>query len=589
MTHTFFFALTDAALVALAQSLSGGAGGGGGESPGVFLLSWWKPLLVFVPFAAWAWVVATIYDKDAIRWYFNRRAWNTGHLVAGLVAVAAALFAPSFVIGWPVMLVILGGDLGLYFVLRNKDDRVPKHEVWRLDLSSIKERRAARKQARVSRGVELTLRGPSGPLNPPEKDTPEHEVRVAAESILIEAMESRAAQFTIAPVDQNTSAVAYLIDGVRRTGETLPQQRATEIINLLKTAAGLDISDYRRRLRADLAVERAGARRTLRITTSGSSAGLQLRGVFDPEDQVRFTIDELGLLPNQKEAVDSLVADGTGTVLIGAPPQGGRTATLYALVRAHDAYTSNVQTIELEPQGALEGVRQNQFDPAAEGGEYSTTVRSLLRRDPSVLAVAELPDAATAQEVAKADHSRTRTYVGLRADNSLTAIQAFVKAVGDAEMGGKAIHGVIAQRLLRKLCPNCRVEYQPAPDMVKKLGAQPGQIKSLYRKGGQVMIKNKPETCPMCQGVGYYGQEGVFEVFPIDEEDRALIANSDLAGLRASLRKKRLPSIQEAAILKAVEGVTAVEEVARVTQSGQSGGNRPAQQQKKQPAKAAGA
>jgi len=309
--------------------------------------------------------------------------------------------------------------------------------------------------------------------------------------------------------------------------------------NFLKAAAGLDVNDYRRKMRGDLAIERSGARRKLRITTSGSSAGLQLRAQFDPEDQVRFTLDELGLLPEQREEVDRLVNEGQGTVLIASPPQNGRTSTLYAFVRSHDAYTSNVQTLEMEPQTLLEGVRQNQFDPATEGAEYSTTVRSILRRDPDVLAVAELPDADTAKQVARADHERTRTYVGLRAGNVLGAIQTFVKAIEDAQQAGEALHGVSAQALVRKLCVNCRVAYQPSAEMLKKLGASPGQIKQLYRKGGQVLVKNKPETCPVCQGSGYFGQEGVFEIFQLDQEERGLISSGDLAGLRAALRKRR--------------------------------------------------
>lgn len=548
---------------------------------GLFLISPWKPILLLLPLIGWAWVVSTIYDKDAGRWYFKRRAWNLAHIAAATVAIIAAIVSPSFWIGWPVMLLILAADLGIYAFLRNQDDRVPEHHKWSFDLAAMKERAEQRKAAKVAKNVELGIRGPKGLIPAPAKEAPEYEIRIAAESILIDAMDGRASRFEIRPVDKQSYGVVYTVDGVPQAGKQFAQKEAIELINFYKSAAGLDVKDLRRKQQGDFAVERAGGQVPLRVTTSGASGGLMLRGQFDPEGQIKLNLEELGLLPDQLEELKGMINEGSGTVLLGAPPFGGRTTTMYAILRSHDAYTTNVQTIELEPIGMIEGVRHNKFDPLEDGAEYSTTVRSILRRDPDVLAVAELPDAQTAQEVTRADQERTRVYVGLRAENSLMAIQAFIKAVNDAKAAGTCLHGVVSQKLVRKLCQNCRVEYQPTPEMLKKLGVKPGTVNKLYRKGGQVLIRNKPETCPMCQGTGYYGQEGVFEVFQIGREERALIAAQDLAGLRGALQKKRLPSIQESAIRKAISGVTSVEEVARLTASAQ---RKPAQKAPAKPA-----
>src|SRR5690606_38703295 len=124
------------------------------------------------------------------------------------------------------------------------------------------------------------------------------------------------------------------------------------------------------------------------------------------------------------------------------------------------------------------------------------------RRDPAVVGVADLPDANTAKEVAKGDQDRTRIYVSLKGDSAMGAIQTWVKAVGDPKQAAAALHGVVAQRLLRRLCPNCRVAYPPPGEMLKKLGVPEGKVQQLFKKGGQVLIKNKPEVCPMCKGVG---------------------------------------------------------------------------------------
>jgi general secretion pathway protein E len=308
----------------------------------------------------------------------------------------------------------------------------------------------------------------------------------------------------------------------------------------------------------------------VRLQTSGGAGGVRARLMFNPGERVRFELGDLGLLPSQQKAIESLVLE-RGTVLVAAPPRDGRTATMYTLVRQHDAYVQNVQTIELDPQDALEGVKTTHFDPLGEGPDYATSLRSILRRDPDVVLVGELPDQETAKEVCTADHERTRTYVGLRADNSLAAVQGFVKGVSDASMAAEALRGVVAQKLARKLCENCKAEYRPTADMLRKLGvAKENAPGSLYRKGGQVLIKNKPETCPVCRGTGFMGQVGVLEVFPLDESDRKLVAQEDWAGLRTALRKKKLPTIQEAAVAKVLSGETSVEEVVRITSSGKS-------------------
>ncbi|MEC9373408.1 MAG: ATPase, T2SS/T4P/T4SS family, partial [Planctomycetota bacterium] len=561
-----------------------GGGGGGGGDP-LVLVSFWKPVLVALPLLGWAWVVATIFDKDAQRFYLKRRPWNIGHVVVGAAAVGVALFTPIFWLGWPLMLVILGADLAGYALYRNASDRVPESQKWSFDMEARKKRRADRDAARRAKSVTLGFRGPNGVVPTPAKETPEYQIRAATEEVLIKAVEARASRVEIAPVNEGTYGIAFTVDGVRQAVEQQPAATAVAMIDFLKSAAGLDVSDRRRRLRADMQMDREGAIRTLRVVSMGGQSGLRATVIFDPVDQVRFEADQLGLLENQKKELDALVQDMAGVVLVAAPPHQGRTSTLYALVRAHDAYTTNVQTLETEPEDAIEGVRHNVFDALKDGAEYSTTVRSILRRDPDVVAIAELPDQNTAIEVSKADHDRTRTYAGLRADNALAAIQTYVKAVGDAQKAADSLHGVIAQRLIRRLCQNCRVEYQPSPDLVKKLGASPDKVKRLFKKGGQVLIKNKPEICPVCGGSGFFGQEGIFEIFLLGPEERAMIAKNDLIGLRAAMRKKRLPSIQEAAIIKATQGVTSVEEVARVTSGGSGGGGgKPASKPKPAPA-----
>ena len=107
--------------------------------------------------------------------------------------------------------------------------------------------------------------------------------------------------------------------------------------------------------------------------------------------------------------------------------------------------------------------------------------------------------------IARADLERSRVYLSLRANSALEAIQLYTKAVGDPKVAAQGLKGVIAHRLLRVLCSNCKVAYPPTPDMLKKLGLPPDQVTQLFKKGGQVLVRNKPEVCPVCNGVGYMG------------------------------------------------------------------------------------
>ncbi|MFG0256545.1 MAG: GspE/PulE family protein [Phycisphaerales bacterium JB043] len=554
------------------RTLSGGGGGASGSGDGVgssalMLVSPFLPVIFLAMIIGWAWVVTTIFDKDAQRWYLGRNKWNITHVAVALAALLGFVVSPSPLIAFPVIIVLLGGDLVAYYMAHNKSDRVPESGKWNIfDLSSMKEKAESKKDAKLARGLTLQLIGPDGAMRAPEKDTPEYDLRVQVESILIDGMERRASDITIQPASESAASVVFYVDGVAHKGEALELKHSVQIINYLKRAGGLDEKDFRRRQQGDFAIGVGDTRRPCRLTTSGTSAGMRAKVLFDPDSHATIALEELGLHGSQVEEVRSIAQAGQGVVLVSSPARSGRTATLYALTRQHDAYISNIQMLEYEQAGTIEGVRHNVWDPTAEGPDYATTLRSIIRRDPDVVCVGELPDAATAKEVSDADVSSTIIYLAIKGESALGAVQTFAKAIGDTGKTANVLRGVICQRLVRKLCTNCKVEYQPTPEMLKKLGVRPEKApSSLYRKGGKVLTKNREEVCPMCQGTGYFGQEGVFEVFALDEGARERIGAGDLTGLRSELRKKRLPFIQEAAVQKVLKGVTTIEEVARVT------------------------
>lgn len=533
----------------------------------VFLVSWYKPILLVAIFALWAWVISAIYDKDAAQWYLKRRLWNGIHVTTGVLALALVLALPlSFLITGPALVVILGAELLAYFMIRNADEKVPAHAKWSLNPSKLFEGRAKKgAKDKIKKTTTLIFKGPKGIFLAPEKEAPEFEIRVAAESLINKLADVHGSQIDIGPVKDGVYGASFLVDGVRQAAEQYPAAKGLAVIDVFKGAAGLDVADRRRRQVGEFTVSHSAEGGTkIRATTLGTSAGVQLTLLLDPDNQVKRTLDELGLLPNQMEDVKALIAERSGVVLQVAPPDGGRTTTFYALMRSHDAYTTNVQTVEYDIQMSIEGARQNKFDPGADKAEYSTTVRSILRRDPEVVGVAEMPDENTGREVARSDHQRTRVYLSFHADGAMQAIQKYARAVGDQAAAAESLHGVIAQKLCRRLCTNCRVPFQPTPEMLKKVGLPP-DTRQIHRKGGQVLVKDKAQTCSVCGGSGFFGQVSLFEVYTFGPEERKLIAANDLTGLRGLVRQRKQQSMQSAGLQKVLLGETSIEEVFRVT------------------------
>lgn len=557
MPHEVFFS-TGTGFVTLAEAF--------------ILVSPWKPILLLVPFVPWAWVISRVLDKHAARFFLPREGWNIAHLCVGLLAFIIAISIPmegeaAFWVGWGIMLLILTLDIVVFALITNKDERVPEEHHLTLDFSRWTEARAQKAAAKLQGQVQLVIKGPDKSLLPaPTAGTPEFETRVAAEQLVLRTLTSRATEAVLAATGKdNTFALSLLVDGVRITDNPMPAAEAMKLMALWKAAAKMDVADMRKRQQADITVERGDAKTKIRITATGSQAGPRLTFLIDPEQQVRRKFDAMGFLEQQVVEVKAMAEESQGLVLLAGAPDSGRTTTLYAMMRLHDAYTRNVQTVEIDVQDLIEGVRQNKWDAQAEGPELSTLVRSILRREPDVVGVAEVPDAATAKELSRIEPDRVRAYGCLRAESAIQAIQLWVKLVGDPEPASKVLRGVVAQKLMRKLCSNCRVAYQPGADMLKKMGMPADKVKQLFRKGGQVLIKNKPEICPVCNGGGYFGQEAVFEVFRLGDAERAMIKAADWTALKGELRKKNLPMIQQAALRKAVDGVTSVEEIMRVT------------------------
>lgn len=536
------------------------------------LVSWWKPLLLLAPFIGWAWMLSTILDKHAQRFFLGQEKWNAIHMIFGIIAIGYLIALPvggiaGFAAGFFGLIAIFAIDIGAFIMVANRDVRIPEHAKLTLDFSEMSKRRGEKRDAKKMGTSELHIVGANKmKVMPPDKEANAYAVRVAAEEIVINGYIAHASQIDIIPANENTYAASMLVDGVRQAGEPLAKADAVQIIDFWKKCAGLDVEDRRRKLSGEVSISSESiSGMPLKLISSGSKNGMVLSILFNPQDAVRRKPENLGLLDNQLKELKSWAEETTGVVLLGAPSDNGRTTTMYSMLLLHDAYTSNIQTIEYDIEDEVEGIKQILFDSTEEDVDFATLVRSTLRRDPDVLGICDLPDADTGKNIANSDHDRTRIYLSCKADSAIAAIQLYVRAVGDPKLAAKGLKGVVGEKLIRMLCGNCKVAYQPTPEMLKKLRLPADKIKQLNKKGGQVLIRNKPEVCPVCNGVGYIGQTGCFGVFPIEDDERKMIAAQDWNGLQTAMRKRSLPTVQQTALRKAVEGLTSIEEVSRIS------------------------
>ncbi len=524
-------------------------------------MSFVKPILVLIAVGLWAWAVAFL-DKDAGFFYLKRERFNLIQIAAAVLGFGSMLFLPYFWLGYPLGLVLLAGGIVGYVYYRNP--QVPDPERWTWSLDSFRQRRAAAAEAKQQNNATLTMTGADGQAvhipAPGDPDLPQY---LEFDKLLAFGLPRNANQIDLS-VDTSQAKYRTHIDGVRYPTEAPDPAEAVKLIDYIKKVAGLDLQDRRRKQDANLEirVENWGAHK-LHIVSAGSTKGLQMQIQIDPAKSSNIPLEHLGFVPNQLEPLRQLLQQPGKTVLVASAPQQGKTTTIYSLLHTHDPYTTSVVTLEEEVLAELEGVDHTIITRGKPAGEFNETLSNLIRSGPNVVMVSKLADDKTAIILAESA-DEIRNYVPIDQPDAITALRQWVQLVGDAAQVSKTLGGVMAQRLLRRLCHTCRVAYSPDPAALQKLNLPADRVGELYRNSGKVMAKDKEIICPDCHGLGYRGRIAIFELMIIDEQAAKFIAAGELDSLRLYLRKQKMLYLQESALAKVVDGFTDIKEVTRV-------------------------
>ena len=532
------------------------------ESDIAWYLSPWKPFFIIASFIAWGWLVSTHLEKDARSARLDPMKWNSIYVGSAGLAIIVMLFAFNFYIAFPLGIIILVTPILLYWKIRN--EAVADEFKFHLGFDSIKSSMETRKLAKANRQATLRIDGKSGEVQVPQKEDPQLEIYLTADELIAQALDNRASCLEFQLSSKGCQSV-YLTDGLPVKQEAIAPDTGAKVLAFLKEIAGTDPQDVRRKQKGSFEVSGTTGNTQIDLTASGSSSTHTVRLDFDRAERVLRAYDSLGMLPKQREMLDQLKEESRrhGVVLIGGGKQSGITTTCYSIMSQHDSYLSNLITLEHEPLATLEGITHQNSEELE--GDYSSQLQTTIRRDPDVILAADLIDAESAKVAAKPGKEGPLIFVSIPSTSMAELISRWAGFVADPRQSFDALQAVVYQKLVRKLCENCKVEYKPSPDLAKQ-GLPIDSVEQLYRKGGQVEEKNKIITCPVCKGSGYIGQIGIFETMFLDSETRQHLIAGDLkAAMAHAKRNKMFIRLQEAGWHKVAAGETSLEEFGRVS------------------------
>jgi len=383
--------------------------------------------------------------------------------------------------------------------------------------------------------------------------------------ILFRALQLRASDIHVHPYESKIQ-IRYRVDGILYDVLSLNRNVLSLIISRIKVMAGMDIAE--RRLPQDGRCSvRLGQREVdLRISTVPTSFGE--RSVLRLLDKSTglFTLDELGLWEDDLKRLDTLLNRAHGVIFVTGPTGSGKSTTLYASLNRLNSSEKNVMTIEDPIEYQPEGISQMQV-ASKKGVTFVNALRHVLRQDPDVIMVGEVRDIETARMVIQSSLTGHLVFSTVHTNDSAGTVTRLLDLGVEPYLVSSSLIAVMAQRLVRKVCPDCRQEYEPTAHELRELGllSADAQVSGSADAGGKFYVGT---GCDKCFDTGYRGRTGVYELMPISEEIRELIYKRESAGvvkkaaLNAGLQTLRMDGVR-----KVLAGITSIAEVLRVTQS----------------------
>lgn len=372
--------------------------------------------------------------------------------------------------------------------------------------------------------------------------------------IIAQAVRDRASDIHVEP-EQELTRIRFRIDGILHEIPSPPKEWEAAIISRVKVLAGMDIAESRIPQDGHFQAKADEKVIDFRVSTIPTIYGENLVMRLLDTSSVLIGLERLGFSTYEElKRYESLISRPYGIILSTGPTGCGKTTTLYSALMRINSVDRNIITIEDPVEYRLGLIRQIQINPKA-GITFANGLRAILRQDPDVIMVGEIRDLETAVIAVQAALTGHLVFSTLHTNDAPSAITRLVNMGIEPFLISASLIGILAQRLVRVVCEDCKGPYEPSKATLEKWGLKNRQDVTFYRGRG----------CEACKDTGYRGRTGIFELMTVDDEIREMIiASASTVALRKRAQEKGMRLLREDGLQKALTGITSIEEVARV-------------------------
>ena len=374
-------------------------------------------------------------------------------------------------------------------------------------------------------------------------------------SVLFQAVRQRASDIHFESFERGL-VVRYRIDGVLYPVLTPPKHLQASIIARLKIMSGLNIAEKRLPQDGRFAIRTSGKDVDLRVSVLPTSHGERVVLRLLEKENRLLNLSEMGFSKERLAIIHQLIQLAHGIILVTGPTGSGKTTTLYAALSHINAPDKNIITVEDPVEYQLVGVGQMQVNPKI-NLSFAAGLRSILRQDPDVIMIGEIRDRDTAEIAIHASVTGHLVFSTLHTNDAASAATRLIDMGIEPFLVASSVVAVLAQRLLRRICPDCKRPYKPSAEEMSRLEIKPDPHLTLYRGAG----------CAACSQTGYRGRTGIFELMVLDDDIRRLIGSkADSSAIKQAAVAKGMVTLKQEGAERVIQGHTTMEEVMRITQ-----------------------
>ncbi len=376
--------------------------------------------------------------------------------------------------------------------------------------------------------------------------------------LITEAIKRRASDIHLEPLEKRFR-VRYRIDGVLQEVENPPKRLQASIISRLKLMAEVSLAEKRIPQDGRIQVKAGDKEIDLRVSVLPTVYGESIVMRILDKEGIRLGLPELGFFSDDQANFQQLVTMADGIFLVTGPTGSGKSTTLYAALNYINKPDRKIITVEDPVEYQMLGINQVQVRREV-GMTFAAALRSMLRQAPNIIMIGEIRDLETAEIAVNASLTGHMVFSTLHTNDAPSAVTRLVDIGVKPFLVSASLRGALAQRLVRRICPNCAQPYTPTPKELTSIGmSETESANANFMKGG---------GCPKCNNVGYKGRRGIFEMFVVTDELEAMIyGGATLVELRRKCRELGMRSMREDGIRKVAAGITTIEEVLNATVS----------------------